>query len=94
MEEDKLDKVIALCENNNKILKGMQRSARTGKFLKIVYWTVIIGSTVSAYYYLQPYIDELMRVYNQINSTASRVGSLPNIDVNNLPPELKSLLNR
>ena len=80
MEEDKLDKIVALCESNNKILKGMQRSARAGRFFTIVYWTLIIGSAVGAYYYIQPYLDQAMRLYQEINSGVSKVNSLPSFD--------------
>ncbi len=94
MEEDKLDKIVALCESNNKILKGMQRAARAGRFFTIIYWTLIVGSAIGAYYYLQPYLDQAMKLYGDINSGVSKVKSLPSIDTNNLPPELKAILSK
>ncbi len=58
-----LKRAVALSEENNDILRSMQRSQRITKFIRIVYWVVIIGSTIGAFYLIQPYIDSLKGVY-------------------------------
>ena len=97
MPNDELSQILELTKENNKILRGMRRSARISSFLRYVYWAIIIGSTVSAYYYLQPYINQILKVYDEVNSTVKnvnqKVNSLPSAGNLNLPPELLKQLD-
>ena len=52
-----VDENIKLARENNKMLKKMRSSMRWASFFRLLYWIVIIGSAVGAYYYLQPFID-------------------------------------
>ena len=69
MEENKkvLEKILSLSEENNKILHGMRRSMRRANFLHIVYWIIIIAISLGAYYYVQPYLDQLLKIYGGVN---------------------------
>jgi hypothetical protein len=62
-EKELLKRTIVLAEENNQILRSMQRSMRVQRFMTLVYWVFIIGSAIGAYYLIQPYIDSLMEVY-------------------------------
>ncbi|HEY0908590.1 MAG TPA: hypothetical protein VGE35_04600 [Candidatus Paceibacterota bacterium] len=46
-----------MAEENNRILKGLQRTNRASLAFKIVYWVVVLGVLSGALYFLQPYID-------------------------------------
>ncbi|MEK7504924.1 MAG: hypothetical protein AAB589_01430 [Patescibacteria group bacterium] len=48
-----------LVEENNKILRGLRRTARWTSFFSFIKWLVILGSIFASYYYLQPYFDSL-----------------------------------
>ena len=48
---------LQLSKENHKILKKMQRNASWSRGLRIVYWLVIIGGALGAYYYIQPFVD-------------------------------------
>ena len=63
--EDKelLKRAVALSEENHDMLRSMQRSMRLGRFMSILYWVFIIGSTVGAYYLIQPYLEQVMGIY-------------------------------
>lgn len=63
-EKDLLRKTIALEQENNEILRKMQRSMRIQRFLSILYWTFIIGSLLGLYYFIQPYIEQILNVYS------------------------------
>ena len=63
-EKELLRRSVAIGEDNNDILRGMQRSMRFSRFMSILYWIIIIGSAVGAYYFVQPYWDEGMKIYN------------------------------
>lgn len=71
-EKELIKKTFRLAEENNKILRKMRSSMRWGRALRILYWIIIIGATVGAFYYIQPYIDQLMGVY-------SGLGDLQNV---------------
>ncbi len=63
-----LEETLALSQENNKILHGMRRSMRMARLMSIVYWTIVIGSAVGAFYLLQPYLDGVMDAYNAASS--------------------------
>ncbi len=56
-------KSIELGEENNAILRRLQRTARWGTFFKVFYWTVIIAISFGTYFFLQPYVEKLQQVY-------------------------------
>ncbi len=65
-------------EENNKILRGIRRANRIGVVWRILYWLVIIGLSVGAYVYIQPYLDRIMKTYQNIEGTASSMQSSGN----------------
>lgn len=84
-ETELLNKAVELSEDNNKMLHSMRRSQRIASFFRVIYWLFIIGSAVGAYYFIQPYVDQLMEVYggaksnlNSVNSLLKNVKSLQN----------------
>lgn len=96
--ENKIDELLKLTRENNKILRGMRASQRWSSVLSTFYYILIIGSFVGAYYYLQPVIDSLMGSYqNIISAILDTKNSLPNTGSLNIPPEtlegLKGALN-
>lgn len=92
METEDLNQLLELTKENNKILRGMQRSARVGKFFKAVYWALILGTIFGSYYYLQPYIDQMLMMYNQavstLNDLKNKASNIPDPSSFNLPPQV------
>ena len=62
-ERELLNRSVSLGEENNEILRSMRRSMRVASIARAIYWILIIGSAVGAYYYIQPYIDQLKDIY-------------------------------
>lgn len=97
MEKDETTQILELTRENNKILRSMRRSNRINSFIRYIYWIIIIGSAASAYYYLQPYINQLLLIYNDLNSSVSSIkdkaNGLPDVKNMNLPPELLKQLD-
>lgn len=52
-----------LVEENHAMLRKMRRAAFWGRAWHLLYWLIIIGISVGAYYYIQPYIDQLLNLY-------------------------------
>ena len=59
-----LEETLKLAKENNDILHSMRRSMRIQRIMSILYWVLIIGSTVGAYYLIAPYLGQLMDVYS------------------------------
>lgn len=56
-EKSLLERTYKMAEENNTILRSIRRTARIGTVMKVLYWTVIIGLSVGAFYFLQPYLE-------------------------------------
>jgi hypothetical protein len=67
-ERQKLYRILEVSEENNQMLKTMLRNMRWGRLIKTVYWVVIIGASVGAFYYTQTYFDQLLSVYGGAKS--------------------------
>jgi hypothetical protein len=88
-EKRKLDEVYELVAENNELIKEinkvttkMNRKMILDGVMKVVYYGVIIGASVGAFYLVQPYIDMLKGSIDAINGTVDEVnkttGSLKN----------------
>lgn len=75
-ERELLNRSVDLAEENNKMLHSMKRSMRISRIITSIYWIFIIGSAVGAYYFLQPYIDQLMEVYGNVQGTFDDIKQL------------------
>jgi hypothetical protein len=58
-ERAKLDRALALAEENNDILRGLRRANRVSTAMRIVYWVVILALSFGAIYFIQPYLTFL-----------------------------------
>ncbi len=76
--EDKalLQKLAALTEENNRILCKMRRAAIWGNVFRVFYWILIIGISIGAYVYIQPYLNQAIKTYNDVTRTVNKL-SLP-----------------
>ena len=67
---------IKLAEENNKMLRGMRRSARIASVLRILYWVIILGSAFGAYYAIQPYLNSVVESYNGMKDNVETISNL------------------
>ena len=58
-----LEKNIELSRDNNRILRKIHSNLRWGRFFRLLYWVIIIGSMLGLYYFLQPFIDSTVDTY-------------------------------
>ncbi|MBU6232016.1 MAG: hypothetical protein KGI45_01860 [Patescibacteria group bacterium] len=73
-EKSLLLRTHELAEENNAILRSIRRANRWSTFFRIVYWVIIIGAGIGAYYALQPY---LMQAADIIHQGQSVLNNLP-----------------
>ena len=67
------------------LLRKMRRAALFGQIFHMLYWVVIIGLSVGAYYVIQPYVDQMRGVYSglqtdvgAVKNAASQLGNITN----------------
>ena len=71
-----LENTRKLVEDNNRMLKQINRRQRWASFFQAVYWLIIISLGIGTFYFLQPYVDQ---VRGFINNSGQAVSSLKNI---------------
>lgn len=72
-EKDKLDELLDLARENNKILRSMHRRQVWAQILTVLYWLVILGIAGWAYVYFQPYVEQYMSAYRTITSALESI---------------------
>ena len=72
-EKELLEKSVSLAEDNNKILHSIKRSIWMGRIMTFIYWMIIIGSAIGAYYYLEPYYNKALDMYNKVSNTQQKI---------------------
>lgn len=91
MEPDsrKLDELLELTNENNKILRSMRRTQRWSSFFTFLYWAVILGSILGVYYHFQPTIQKYVRTLQ------TSVGIIQNFEktAGSVPANLQSIQN-
>jgi len=73
-----LEETLTLEQENNKILHSMRRSMMWTRVMNVIYWLIIIGISVGAFYFLQPYFDKVIGLYNTISGTEQKVNTTSN----------------
>lgn len=90
-EKRLLEENLAVSKETNELLKKVVSAQRWGRIFHIFYWVLIIGASVGAYYFVQPYLQTVLGNYESIMSGLEKVqkttGSLPDSS------PLNSLLN-
>ncbi len=79
-------KLTALVEENNNMLKSIQRRARMSILLSSIKWLFILGVTFGSFFFLQPYLDSLMETYSSISNLSNPFSATSPQDATNLDP--------
>lgn len=70
---------IEISKDNNEMLKKMVRAQKWTNIYRVVYWSIIIFSSVGAYYFIQPYFSSLINLYS---GGVSNIGNITDISKN------------
>lgn len=79
-----LQNTLALAEENNKLLhkiRGVQKRETFWQILKLI---LIIGVALGLFYYLEPYLNKVMDLYNSVSGMQQKIDG----------SSLKGLLNK
>ena len=72
--DDQLEEILAVVKENNKILRKMHRTQVWSGVLRLMYWAVIIGASIGAWYYFQPILDDYMKTYQSLMGNMQDLG--------------------
>ena len=62
------EKALALAEDTNRMVHRLQRRARWGTFFRFLSLLVILGASGVSFYYLRPYTQRAVNLYEQLHS--------------------------
>ncbi len=68
-DADKIDELLELTKENNKILRSMRSTQKWSSFFTFVYWAIILGSIFGTYYYFQPTINKYKKTIQKSMET-------------------------
>lgn len=68
-EKELLRSIQIMTEENNKILKKMNRRAVLSSVSRLLYWGVIIAIAFGAYYFIEPYVTKITDLYNTVSNS-------------------------
>jgi hypothetical protein len=68
--EAELADIKAKLEENTRILKKLESSHRWTLIIGFIKWAVYIGIIIGTYAILQPYLEQIMKVYSGIQDGA------------------------
>jgi hypothetical protein len=88
---------IAIGEENNVLLKKMRRSSRWSSFFRVIYWLIIIGLSVGAFYFIQPYVATMESLWQRSGLSGAAgnsgvgIGTIESTSTQNFENSLKNL---
>jgi hypothetical protein len=74
--QQKLEEIYRLTVENNHMLHNMRNRERVANAFRILYWVVIIGSLLGAYYYIKPVLEIFMVNKDKITQTLNQFDQL------------------
>ncbi len=72
-----LQNTLALVEENNKLLhkvRGVQRRETIWNTVKIL---VIVAIALGSFYYIEPYLEKVMGLYNSVTGMEQKINNSP-----------------
>mgnify|MGYP003393357634 CR=1 FL=1 len=72
-EQDKLDEILRISKENNRMLHAMRRNAWLGSIFKLVMWAAFVIIPLWLYMqYLAPIMQSMLESYQQVQGTSAK----------------------
>jgi hypothetical protein len=78
---ESLKRIEDMTEENQRMIKRLHFAYRFSALFSIVRWVIIIGVTLGAFYYLQPYLEGVLKLYGSVNSLTGGIENNGGIDI-------------
>ncbi len=89
-EKDKIDELLELTRENNRILRSMHRRMIWSQIFTFVYWLIILGVAGASFYFFQPYINKYMNTYQTIMHSIDQLDK----QSKSLPSNIQGVLDK
>ena len=75
--DPRIDEILKLTQETNKMVHKMRRSMLWGRFYQVVWWIAILAISGAAYYYYAaPYVNKLEQLYAQVQADSAQAQSV------------------
>ncbi len=64
-----LNETFRISQENHILLKKIDRRQRYSTYWRVFLFIIAVGSALGVYYYFQPYVDQVIDIYDQAQST-------------------------
>lgn len=64
---------LEIAKDSNRILRKMERAQRNATIARVIYWILILGITIGAFYYIQPYINKFTALVPGLDKALSNL---------------------
>ncbi len=64
--KNEIAELKTLAQENSRMLQGIYRRARINMVVNVVKWVVIIGISIGAFYFIQPFLDTVVDSYSKL----------------------------
>lgn len=72
--KNEISELKQLVQENHQLLVGIYQRARITMFFNVVKWVIIVGISVGAFYYIQPFFETIMATYSNITGLGGMGG--------------------
>ncbi len=84
-----LQETLALAKENNKMLHKVRNVQKWAAFWRVLKLLIVVGLTLGSFYYIEPYLNKMLDLYNSISNTQQKL----NGGANNIQDLIKKLGN-
>jgi hypothetical protein len=70
-EKKLLENTAKLTKENNELLRKLYRAQILRRIIHTIYWVLIIGISIKAFYFIQPYTDPVVKMLKNIQDKQS-----------------------
>jgi len=78
---ERLRRIEDMTEANQNMIKRLHNAYRLSSLFSIIKWVIVIGVTLGSFYYLQPYLEGVLKMYGNLNSFTGGVENNGGIDI-------------
>jgi hypothetical protein len=75
-----------ITKENREYLIKIDRRQRYNFYWRIFVTILAVSSALGIYYYFQPYLDQVLDIYNQVEKSVNQFGTIPD--------QIKNLINK
>ena len=72
-----LQNTLALTEENNALLHKIRGVQRRGAIWQALKWIVIFGIAFGSFYFIEPYLNKIMDLYNSVSGIEQKINNNP-----------------